>query len=155
MVLAGVGVRLLDRLGAPRILDRLASLGGKATTFSCVLVNAVHEDCWRMCYEHDYSHVANAETLDLSLPIKPCSMLESGVVIHSPIASDDTQPLVGAFAIPSPTTSDDTQNPIPAPSSTFLRTVIRIRLFEPLQSALSRSTTCLHSHWGMVSLTGM
>jgi hypothetical protein len=64
-----------------------------------------------MCYEHDYSHVANAETLDLSLPIKPCSMLESGVVIHSPIASDDTQPLVGAFAIPSPTTSDDTQTP--------------------------------------------
>lgn len=48
VVLAGVGVRLLDRLGAPRILDRLASLGGKATTFSWVLVHAVHEDCWRI-----------------------------------------------------------------------------------------------------------
>jgi hypothetical protein len=48
VVLAGVGVRLLDRLGAPRILDLIASLGAEATTFSCVLVNAVHEDCWRI-----------------------------------------------------------------------------------------------------------
>ncbi|WP_206754368.1 hypothetical protein, partial [Leptolyngbya sp. FACHB-321] len=39
---------LLDRLGAPRILDLIASLGAKATTFSCVLVDAVHEGCWRI-----------------------------------------------------------------------------------------------------------
>ena len=48
MVLVGVGVRLLDRLGAPRILDLIASLGAKATTFSWVLVHAVHEGCWRI-----------------------------------------------------------------------------------------------------------
>ena len=33
MVLVGVGVRLLDRLGAPRILDLIASLGANSTTF--------------------------------------------------------------------------------------------------------------------------
>jgi hypothetical protein len=50
-----------------------------------------------MYYKHDYSHVTNGETLDLSLPIKTCSTLEGRVVVHSPTVSAANQ-TTGALA---------------------------------------------------------
>jgi hypothetical protein len=44
-----------------------------------------------MCYKQGYTKVTNAEVPDLSLPLKPCSTLERGFVVHSPTVSDATQ----------------------------------------------------------------
>jgi hypothetical protein len=44
-----------------------------------------------MCYKQDYRKVTNAEALELSLPIKPCSTLKREAVALSPTASITTQ----------------------------------------------------------------